>query len=62
MSLAAAVQLGLIVEYHWKFKDPEHAKKITVDGFDFVILDQSDKQTVRDNILGCLYKQVNPTI
>ena len=62
MSLAAGVQLGLIVEYHWKFRDAEQAKKITVEGFDFIILDPSDKQTVKENILGCLYKCTNPAI
>lgn len=56
------MQLGLVVEYHWKFKDPEQARKITVEGFDFIILDPSDKQTVRDNIMGCLYKCANSRI
>lgn len=31
--------MGLIVEFHWKFRDVEQAKKITVEGFDFIILD-----------------------
>ena len=62
MSVAASVQLGLIVEYHWKFKDVDQAKKITVEGFDFIILDPSDKQTVKENLLSCLYKSLNPAI
>ena len=35
---AAAIQLGTLVEYHWKFKDEEHAKKYAVEGFDYIIL------------------------
>lgn len=33
VDLAAAIQLGSVVEHHWKFKDEAHAKKITVEGF-----------------------------
>ncbi len=62
MSLAAGVQLGLIVEYHWKYRDIEQAKKISVEGFDFIILDQQDKQTFRENIMSCLYKTQNKKI
>lgn len=50
------------MEYHWKFRDDAHAKKIAVEGFDFIILDQGDKQFVRTNILQCLYRTQNKSI
>jgi hypothetical protein len=40
---AASVQLGTVIEYHWKFRDPEQAKKIALEGFDYIILDEGDK-------------------
>jgi hypothetical protein len=40
ITLAAAVQLGTLVETHWKFKDESHAKRIAVDGFQFIILSE----------------------
>lgn len=33
VALAAAVQLGTLVEHHWKFKDETHAQKIATAGF-----------------------------
>ncbi|CDW76775.1 UNKNOWN [Stylonychia lemnae] len=59
---AAAVQLGSIIEYHWKFLDPVQAKKVSIEGFDFIILDEGDKQLVRENILKCLYQTDNKVI
>lgn len=56
------MQLGTIVEFHWKFVDPEQAKKISIEGFDFIILDLGDKQLVRENILKCLYQTSNEKI
>jgi len=49
------VQLGKIVDHHWKFKSEEQAKKISVEGFEYIILDQGDKSLVRDNIMKSLY-------
>jgi hypothetical protein len=40
-----------LVEFNWKFKDEETAKKITIEGFDYIILSAQDKQFVRENIL-----------
>lgn len=34
----------------------EQAKKISIEGFDFIILDEGDKALVRDNIVKCLYQ------
>jgi hypothetical protein len=45
------VQLGKIVEFHWKFQDMEQAKKISLEGFDFIIIPQQDKEYIRQNIL-----------
>jgi len=30
---SAAIQLKLMTERHWRYKDPEQAKKISIDGF-----------------------------
>ena len=51
------MQLGTLVEYHWKFKDEEHAKKIAVQGFNYVILnEQTDKQSLRGIISQKMYE------
>ena len=47
VNLQAAVQLGSLVEHHWKFKDEDHAKHISVEGFDYIVLKDSDKDQVR---------------
>jgi hypothetical protein len=56
------VQLGKIVDHHWKFVSDEQAKKISVEGFDYIILDLSDKALVRDNIMTSLYMATNRQI
>jgi hypothetical protein len=56
------VQLGKIVDHHWKFVSDEQAKKISVEGFDYIILDPSDKALVRDNIMTSLYMATNRQI
>lgn len=33
IALAAAVQLGTLVEHHWKFRDETHAQKLVSSGF-----------------------------
>lgn len=62
MNHIAAVQLGTLVEYHWKFGDEHQAKKITLEGFDYIILTPEDKAFVRENILQCLYITTNKQI
>jgi len=59
---AAAVQLGKIVDHHWKFNSEEQAKKVAVEGFDFIIFDQADKALVRDNLMRSLYIATNRQI
>ena len=63
LALAAAVQLGQIIDYHWKFHDPEQAERISVSGFRFIILNENDKNYVRTNIVskmfGCVSKPIN---
>lgn len=51
-----------MVDHHWKFKTEEQARKIAVEGFDFVILDPADKALVRDNIMRSLYLAANRQI
>jgi 2-keto-3-deoxy-L-rhamnonate aldolase RhmA len=46
------------VEIHWKFKDAAHAEKVATSGFDFVLIDEADKQCVRENIMGAIFAQV----
>lgn len=43
VALAAAVQLGTLVEYHWKFMDPKQAEHISVHGFRYIVLSEADK-------------------
>jgi len=50
------------VEHHWRFKDSYQAKTSTIEGFDFVIIGEADKQQVRDNIISCLCKATDPRI
>ena len=56
------MQLGKIVDHHWKFTSDEQAKKVSVEGFDYIILDPSDKALVRDNIMTSLYMATNRQI
>ena len=60
VALAAAVQLGTLVETHWKYKDETHANKIASPGFQFIILSEDqDKQKVRQNIIQKIYECQN---
>ena len=56
------MQLGTIVDHHWKYKDEVQAKKISVEGFDFIILDPNDKLIVKQNIMQCLYRATHKQI
>jgi len=55
LSLAAAVQLGTCIDYHWKYLNPEQAEKISVTGFRFIILSEADKHHVRTNIVSKMF-------
>lgn len=52
---AASIQFGRLVETHWKFKDKEQAERVATSGFDYIILDEQDKQCVRENILDAIF-------
>ena len=39
------------MEVHWKFKNKEHAERVATSGFEYVLLDEADKQQVRENIM-----------
>lgn len=56
------MQLGKIVEYHWKYTSIEQAKKVSVEGFEYIILDPSVKALVRDNLMKSLYMATNRVI
>jgi len=62
ISLAAAVLLGQCVEYHWKYRTPEQAEKISVAGFRYIIIDENDKTHVRTNIVGKMFNCVDSRI
>ena len=62
VSLAAAVQLSNLVEYHWKFADETHAKSISIEGFDFIIISEEDKSAVRSTIVAKMYECENQQI
>ena len=44
-----------MVEHHWKFRDETHAKKISVENFEWIIVSEQDKEQVRTNIVGRMY-------
>ena len=50
------MQLGSLIEHHWKYKDPEQAEKISVQGFKWIIISEADKQAVRDNIVNKMFE------
>ena len=56
MNLSAAVQLGSLIEYHWKYKDAEQADKISVPGFKWIIISPADKESVRANLITKMYE------
>jgi len=56
------VQLGKLVDYHWKYFTDEQAKKISTEGFEYIILDAGDKAMVRQNIMSQLYLVQNRKI
>lgn len=62
LSLAAAVQLGQCVDYHWKYYDREQAEKISVSGFRYIILTEADKNYVRTNIVSKMFQCENRLI
>ena len=45
------------MEIHWKYRDVAHAEKISTSGFDWILLDEGDKQFVRENIMEAIYEQ-----
>jgi len=51
-----------MVDHHWKFIDEERAKKVAVEGFDYIIFDPQDKAIVRDNLMLSLYMATNRQI
>lgn len=47
------------MEHHWKFSDTEQARKITIEGFDFIVFEAGDKQTVREHIVSCMSRSTH---
>lgn len=47
------------MEYHWKFYDAEQAEKISVKGFEFIILSEKDKESVRQSIVTKMFECKN---
>ena len=62
LSLAAAVQLGQCVDYHWKFLTKEKAEQIAVPGFRYIVLSDADKEYVRTNIVSKMHQVTNRLI
>ena len=50
------MQLGSLIEYHWKYKDAEQADKISVPGFKWIIISPADKESVRANLITKMYE------
>jgi hypothetical protein len=62
VSQAASIQFKNMAEIHWRFKSEAHARDATVSGFRFIIIQQEDKQYVRDNILELILQWENETV
>ena len=62
LSLAAGVQLGQCVDYHWKYFNAEQAEKISTSGFRYIILSEDDKNYVRTNIVSKMFECENRLI
>jgi len=62
VSQAAAIQFKNMAETHWRFKNETHARDATCSGFRFIILQEEDKQYVRDNILELILNCKNITV
>jgi hypothetical protein len=45
-----------MTERHWRYKSDEQAKKISIEGFQWIIISEEDKRVVRDNILEAMNK------
>jgi len=54
INLSAAVQFGQMVERHWRNMEGT-PPAVMVD--DYIIINESDKQVVRENIMQCLWEQ-----
>lgn len=50
------------MDHHWKFHSDEQAHKVSIEGFEYIILDPADKALVRDNIMRSLYMTQNRQI
>ena len=62
LALAASVQLGTMVDWHWKFFNIEQAEKVSVPGFRYVILSEDDKNYIRTNIIAKMHGCTNKAI
>ena len=51
VSQAASIQLKNVIDNNWRFKDLEHAKKFHDDGMMFILIDEQDKEYIRQNLL-----------
>lgn len=56
------MQLGTLIEYHWKFRDETHAEKISTKGFNYIILSEPDKEQIRQCIIHKMYECENEGI
>jgi len=51
-----------MIDWHWKFYNPEQAERISVTGFRYVILSEADKNYVRTNIISKMFSCANRPI
>jgi hypothetical protein len=56
------VQLGTLVEFHWKYYDDAQAEKISVPGFKWIILSEADKASVREKIVTKMFECENKVV
>lgn len=62
IAFSAAIQLKGMTERHWRYKTEEQAKKISLEGFEWIIIPEEDKAMVRDNILEAMFNSPDKKI
>lgn len=45
-----------MTEQHWRYKDEEQARRVSIEGFEWIIIGDGDKAVVRENILEAMNK------
>ena len=55
IAFAASIQLGTMMDWHWRYFNQQQAEKISVQGFRYIIISDMDKDYVRKNIVSKMF-------